>query len=378
MAEAEKYNTHIPFEFRGDGKSYFRIWVVNLFLSLITLGVYSAWAKVRSNRYFYSHLYLDGSSFEYVANPLSILIGRVAAVILFVAYNLISQFLPELSIWFLGALIPVIPWMIFKSLQFRARNSIYRNIRFGFHGTYKKALLVMGIYPALMISPFILLGLLLTEEQAANPTYITLGILGAYVFSFSVLGFVLYQFYSYVVNNSSYGKTRFTFSSSVKEYYGLLTMMFFSMLGLMIIFGIAVGIAVALTGAFVPQEFGLMLATGFGAVFGMAAYVWMIAMYSVGTTNRLYNGILIPAWYTFQSAITTSGLFKVYFINTVLIVLTVGLYIPFAKIRLINYRVQNLKFVSTLNLDEFVFDSNEDVAAMGQEMGEMFDLGLSL
>ena len=60
-----EYNTQVPFEFRGNGKAYFRIWVVNLFLSLITLGVYSAWAKVRSNRYFYSHLYMDNTSFEY-------------------------------------------------------------------------------------------------------------------------------------------------------------------------------------------------------------------------------------------------------------------------------------------------------------------------
>ena len=77
------YNIEVPFEFRGEGKVYFRIWVVNALLSIITLGVYSAWAKVRSNRYFYSHLYLDGTSFEYLANPVSILKGRVLAVTLF-------------------------------------------------------------------------------------------------------------------------------------------------------------------------------------------------------------------------------------------------------------------------------------------------------
>ena len=33
--------------FTGDGKEYFRIWVVNLLLTLATFGIYSAWAKVR-------------------------------------------------------------------------------------------------------------------------------------------------------------------------------------------------------------------------------------------------------------------------------------------------------------------------------------------
>ncbi|MEM9624119.1 MAG: DUF898 family protein, partial [Pseudomonadota bacterium] len=36
--------------FTGDGTEYFRIWIVNLTLTLLTLGIYSAWAKVRTNR----------------------------------------------------------------------------------------------------------------------------------------------------------------------------------------------------------------------------------------------------------------------------------------------------------------------------------------
>ena len=43
---------HRP-EFRGDPKEYFRIWIVNLALTILTLGIYSAWAKVRKQRYFY-------------------------------------------------------------------------------------------------------------------------------------------------------------------------------------------------------------------------------------------------------------------------------------------------------------------------------------
>ena len=35
------------FRFHGNGAEYFRIWIVNFLLTLLTLGVYSAWAKVR-------------------------------------------------------------------------------------------------------------------------------------------------------------------------------------------------------------------------------------------------------------------------------------------------------------------------------------------
>jgi hypothetical protein len=57
------------FEFRGKAGEYFRIWIVNVVLSILTLGIFSAWAKVRARRYFYGNTYLNGSSFDYHADP---------------------------------------------------------------------------------------------------------------------------------------------------------------------------------------------------------------------------------------------------------------------------------------------------------------------
>ena len=73
----------LPFEFRGNGGEYFKIWIVNVLLTLITLGIYSAWATVRNNRYFYSNTFVDDVSFDYLAKPLQILKGRIIAVVLF-------------------------------------------------------------------------------------------------------------------------------------------------------------------------------------------------------------------------------------------------------------------------------------------------------
>src|SRR6187402_3726843 len=73
----------LPFEFRATGGEYFRIWIVNLLLTIVTLGIYSAWAKVRRLRYFYGSTLLDGHSFEYHATPMAILKGRL---LVFAAY----------------------------------------------------------------------------------------------------------------------------------------------------------------------------------------------------------------------------------------------------------------------------------------------------
>ena len=52
-------------EFEGQAGEYFRIWIVNLFLSIITLGIYSPWAKVINTKYLYQNLSIEGHRFDY-------------------------------------------------------------------------------------------------------------------------------------------------------------------------------------------------------------------------------------------------------------------------------------------------------------------------
>ena len=54
-----------PVVFTGNAREYFGIWIVNLLLSILTLGIYSAWAKVRRKKYFYQHTLIDGAGFDY-------------------------------------------------------------------------------------------------------------------------------------------------------------------------------------------------------------------------------------------------------------------------------------------------------------------------
>src|SRR5215470_13047448 len=78
-------------EFRGRGAEFFRIWIVNLVLSVLTLGIYSAWAKVRTRRYFYGNTRLDGVAFEYHARPIAILKGRLLALGVILGLSLINM-----------------------------------------------------------------------------------------------------------------------------------------------------------------------------------------------------------------------------------------------------------------------------------------------
>ena len=86
-AQAETEGTFLrksAVNFHGTGKEFFSIWIVNLLLTIVTLGIYSAWAKVRTNRYLYGNLEIDGHRFAYLAEPLQILKGRIISAILLV------------------------------------------------------------------------------------------------------------------------------------------------------------------------------------------------------------------------------------------------------------------------------------------------------
>src|SRR3954469_3451477 len=88
----------LPFEFRGNGGEYFRIWIVNLLLTIVTFGIYSAWAKVRRLRYFYGNTYLDGHPFEFHGRPLAILKGRVIVFVAYLLFVFAAQVKPMIAI----------------------------------------------------------------------------------------------------------------------------------------------------------------------------------------------------------------------------------------------------------------------------------------
>jgi uncharacterized membrane protein YjgN (DUF898 family) len=69
---------------------------------------------------------------------------------------------------------------------------------------------------------------------------------------------------------------------------------------------------------------------------------------------------------------------KLYLVNTLLIALTLGLFLPFAQVRLARYRLETLSLEVHGGLDAFVADQQSQVAAAGQELGDFLDIDLGL
>ncbi|WP_052185155.1 YjgN family protein [Methylotenera versatilis] len=179
-----------PIIFKGNTAEYFGIWIVNLLLTILTLGIYSAWAKVRRKKYFYNNTLIEDVGFDYHAKPVSILKGRIIAFIFFFGYSFSANINPILPIVFMLILFAFIPWLVVRGSIFNARNSSHRGLRFDFIGTTGEAVKVFIVLPILII--------------------FTLGL---------IIPYISHQKNRFLMNGHQFGLSQFEMSSVVKQFY---------------------------------------------------------------------------------------------------------------------------------------------------------------
>lgn len=138
-------------EFKGKATEYFGIWIVNLLLSLITFGIYSAWAKVRRKKYFYHNTLIDNVGFDYHAKPIGILKGRIIAFAAFMGYSFSGQIHPFFPLVFVLLFFIALPWLVVRSSMFNARNTSHRGLRFDFIGKVGEAFRVFVLLPIMTV-----------------------------------------------------------------------------------------------------------------------------------------------------------------------------------------------------------------------------------
>jgi uncharacterized membrane protein YjgN (DUF898 family) len=134
--ETPKLPEPLPFRFHGDEREYFRLWIVNTLLTLLSLGLFAAWAKVRKRRYFRGNTEFMGHRFDYLADPRRILLGNLIVAVLFLAYAVVGEVYAPVRFTALGLALLLLPWIVVRSLAFNAHNTTYRGLRFYFRQTY--------------------------------------------------------------------------------------------------------------------------------------------------------------------------------------------------------------------------------------------------
>ncbi len=422
-------------EFTGKASEYFGIWIVNLLLSLLTLGIYSAWAKVRRKKYFYHHTQIDQVGFDYHAKPLSILKGRLIAFALFLAYAFggeLNLFIPMIAV---AVFVLALPWLVVRASIFNARNSSHRGLRFDFVGKVGKAAKIYLLLPVLAVLSLYL----------AWP-------------------YVDHQRNQFLVSNHRFGLSAFDFKAKVSSFYRV-----YAVVLLVPFIGILAAVAIPAYMAYqvkaaqhsaisIPFSVGFvemdnsrqivlaenatedepyrvervysesedaeeqfdnsesiesgngvteksleemiaeaqrekqqsrekmitdMLKTPAKAMLGIGfvlAYLVLIfafiAYFKSRIGNLVWNNTTLDSL-AFKSTLRARDYLWIYVTNIIAIALTFGLATPWAQIRLARYRASKLQLVGDVDLDKFVGDKKEEVKATGEEIADFFDVDFS-
>ncbi|MBV1872036.1 MAG: DUF898 domain-containing protein [Gammaproteobacteria bacterium] len=448
---APSANNHPSFVFSGRASEYFSIWVVNVVLTVITLGMYGPWAKVRTNQYFYSNTNIDGSAFQYLADPKKILKGRLIATVLLVVYYSAGLLESTLSIVVTTSMLLLLPFLMVNAMAFQLRNSAYRNVRFDFQKNYVNAYKVFML-PLLLISLFSAFNILMMPESLKNQTQGTqsdsdtgaahysekshleqpsydetnstiyynenenefsnlalnddtlnsldentameedikmaddLKLYLAMQGAFMLIMMLLWPYWDYLLcrfrsSHSQYGQQEFNFLAKIRTFYN------FYLKGI-IIFVVALGVMGG-GAALLGNQFKGTMPEGLSGeafkqvilaiivLFFAASYLLFFAYFQAKRTNAVYSNLTLDG-HQVQSNMKVTHLFFLYLTNSLAMALSFGLLMPWAKIRTARYRASVTSLIIKGNLNNIAAAQRKNQTALGEEIGNLFDMDLGV
>jgi uncharacterized membrane protein YjgN (DUF898 family) len=155
-ADGRPAPTTLTVSYRGEGSDLFLIMLKNLFLTLITLGLYSAWAKTTQRGYLWKQVQIGDDRLDYRGTGKELFIGylKVAGcyLVFFGIPAVVGHFAPQagLVLRALGVLLimVILPYAIYWSRRYLLGRTRWRGIRFGLAGEagdFAKVWLIGGL-----------------------------------------------------------------------------------------------------------------------------------------------------------------------------------------------------------------------------------------
>lgn len=368
--------------FTGSGSEYFRIWIINLLLTIVTVGLYFPFAKARRLSYFYSNTIVDGQALAFHGNPWKMLRGFLLLAVLALAYGVAGRLSPVSGFIAFLVLAAVWPALWRASLQFRLGNTSWRGLRFGFKGDLKgayRAVLPIYVPLALLLAAQLYFGppaAVQGEPMNATQAWLIFSpIIGLYLmFPWALALIKRYQHGGYV-----YADQQTRLDASTWSFYKLTL----KGLGVMLM-GLGVFVALGLVAAFAVRS---------GAVDELPKAVLIAALlpvyliyfaltspyFTVRLQNLVWSGTHSPAIH-FASALRFWPMAGLTLKNWLLTAITLSLYRPFAVVATTRLRLAAVAITIDSALDNWTAQPPGDNApnAAGDAAGDFFGIDMGL
>lgn len=338
--------------FTGAAGEYFRIWIVNLLLTIITLGIYLPWAIVRKRKYLYGNTWLAEDNFGFHANPIALLKGYLIVVTFAVIYGVGGYVSPIIPAIVLVIVLLLYPFIIWKALRFRTRNSSYRNIRFNFSGklsvAYKRFL-----FWAILI-PF------------------TLGLIYPYL---------AYLQKDYMLNNLSYGDQESKFKGRGGRFYPpYLSAVGLGFLVIFVPWILLIMVIGVIETVFQPPLPSYII----GIIYLIPMYALLLFAVTLGRSlifvriqNYIWSKTKLGGGISFRSVFELWPLLKIQVVNGLAIFFSLGLAIPWATVRKLKYLAECMLVTADKDqLDKVVQTAIASESAVGDAAVDYLDFDI--
>ena len=334
---------NVPIAFSGTGWQYFKIFVANTLLTIVTLGIYSAWARVRTRRFFMGHTFIGRHNLEFDARPLSILFSRILVVVVLGGLSFVENnyelIWSGVGIGLIGILL-LMPIALVRGRAFVARHTIHRTVRFHYRIEYLRPVMLFMGY-GLFIIPITYAGFQLGELE--NEAYA--GMMGASVLGFMLaLPLLLHFDHRIQISQLQFGKLRLYYEGGFGRYYGAVLKSFgMSILASLFTGFILVALQLALTGSIESPEEPPVLLAILSSVLLLFLFAYSFALYRSALTCVYWKSFRVGEDSVLESDVEWRPYAWVLAVNYTAIVLSLGLLYPWARVRAYRYVAERLQ-----------------------------------
>lgn len=385
-------NNILKIKFTAKGNDYFKIWITNLALTIITLGIYYPWAKARQQRYFWAHTVVGDHALGFHGRAQSMFKGYAIAAFLSALYYGLSKISPEYGSAMLIILAIIYPVLFRASLRFLLLNTSWRGLRFKFKATVKQSYqyLSSSIVVSCLITliPLVLVYVYGELFDTVNNDINWKSYTPALVSTLLLVIFGVPIAYFYI---KKFQRDFYSFAN-IQTRLNANSWGFFKILIKTILFSIFISIIIGVIGAILGLFFGIfssifanpyLKSTSFDIFIYLLIFsvffIYFLYFIVVNSyfNSRIFNffwGNIVSSNLTMNADLKLKPLIFLNSKNWILILLSLGLYYPFAKVASTRMQLESLSIQTSLDFDQLVSDASiENENNLGQAMTDLFD-----
>ena len=333
-------------EYKGNFSDLFKIYIVNVLLVLVTLGLYYPWAKVKLLRYHYGETEMNGTPFVFHGTGKEVFKGFLVVILVYGLLSGIEYLIQHYGVhgdhfmWIIwGNLIVLllvlsfVPAAIVGSLKYRTSRSSWRGIHFSYHGS-SKAMFKQLLSFLLVIVTF-----------------------GIYYPWFIV------KIFRHIISHVRFGNLKAKFIGSGTELF--LT--------------ILIGVGLLFVTALMAGLLSFVLPPFIAPVLPAIAMFFVIFFLQAKISNFFIDNMSLKKGEErgkMKGSLTATGLIKLMFVNGMIILFTLGLGIPLAIIRTKRYYTSCLSIQGNIDFDSLAQGDIEEISATGDSFLDFFEIDI--